>query len=76
MLIDCDSCEMRNRACGDCVVAHLLAAPPTGFEIDDDERAALAVLAGSGLVPPLRLVVAEPATARTGKPPGPRANSA
>ena len=28
MIIDCDSCEMRNIACDDCVVSVLLAAPP------------------------------------------------
>ena len=58
MIIDCDSCEVRGLACGDCVVTALLGAPPGGVEIDDGERAALDVLAGSGLVPPLRLVLA------------------
>ena len=55
MIIDCDSCEVRGLACGDCVVSALLGGPPG--EIDDDEAAALDALAGSGLVPPLRLVV-------------------
>jgi hypothetical protein len=57
--IDCDTCEVRGHACGDCVVTFLLgSAPParSGFELDSDERAALGVLADSGLVPPLRLV--------------------
>lgn len=64
MLIDCDRCEVRGLACGDCVVTALLGAPPDGVEIDADERTALGVLADAGLVPPLRLVVtsaAEPA---------------
>jgi len=61
VLIDCDSCEVRGLACGDCVVTVLLGAPPAGVVLDDDERTALEVLAGSGLVPPLRLV--EPVTA-------------
>lgn len=53
--IDCDSCAVRHLACGDCVVSVLLGPPPvTGF--DEDERRALEVLAGSGLVPPLRMV--------------------
>jgi hypothetical protein len=63
MLIDCDSCAVRGPACGDCVVTVLLAgAPPRGLvatdqvELDAAEQAAIAVLAGSGLVPPLRLV--------------------
>lgn len=55
MIIDCDSCEVRGLACDDCVVTALLGGPPG--EIDDDEVAALDALAGSGLVPPLRLVV-------------------
>ena len=56
MLIDCDSCEVRGLACGDCVVTALLGAPPEGVVLDDEERRALEVLAGSGLVAPLRLV--------------------
>ena len=55
MIIDCDSCEVRGLACGDCVVSALLGGPPG--EIDDGEAAALEALADSGLVPPLRLVV-------------------
>ena len=56
MLIDCDACAMRGRGCDDCVVTVLLGAPDHALVIDDDEREALAVLARSGLVPPLRLV--------------------
>jgi hypothetical protein len=53
--IDCDTCVVRGPACADCVVTVLLGPPPEmGF--DDDERRALDVLAGSGLVPPLRMV--------------------
>ena len=57
--IDCDTCEVRGFACGDCVVSVLLGAPPAGLELDAGERLALSVLAESGLVPPLRLVSAE-----------------
>jgi hypothetical protein len=57
VIIDCDSCEMRDLACGDCVVTALLGSPPGGVEIDDGEQPALDALAGSGLVPPLRLVL-------------------
>jgi hypothetical protein len=56
VLIDCDSCVMRDLACADCVVTCLLGAPPGGVDMDDEERRALAVLADSGLVPHLRLV--------------------
>ncbi len=55
MLIDCDTCEVRGLACGDCVVSVLLGPPP-GLEFDASERAAIDVLAEIGLVPPLRLV--------------------
>ncbi len=64
MLIDCDRCTVRGLACGDCVVTVLLSRPPSGVRLDDDERVAIGVLAGSGLVPPLRLVT----TADDGRP--------
>lgn len=53
--IDCDTCVVRGLACHDCVVTVLLGPPPE-LTIDDDELRALDVLAGEGLVPPLRLV--------------------
>ena len=53
--IDCDTCVVRGLACEDCVVTVLLGPlPQAGF--DDDQQRALEVLAGSGLVPPLRMV--------------------
>lgn len=55
MHIDCDSCEVRAIACGDCVVSVLLGSAPDGVELDGAEQVALGVLADSGLVPPLRL---------------------
>ena len=55
MLIDCDSCEVRGPACGDCIVTVLLGAAPDGVELDPAEQAAISVLAQTGLVPPLRL---------------------
>jgi hypothetical protein len=56
MLVDCDSCVVRGAACGGCVVSVMLGAPPSGVELDDEERRALAVLADAGMVPRLRLV--------------------
>jgi hypothetical protein len=58
MIIECDACAMRDLACADCVVTVLLRSAPTAgaVELDGTEQQALAVLAGSGLVPPLRLV--------------------
>lgn len=67
MLIDCDTCQVRGIGCGDCVVSVLLGAPPSGVELDADEQAALRVLAGSGLVPPLRLVPPAPAPTRAAR---------
>ncbi|MDQ6934212.1 MAG: hypothetical protein M3130_02805 [Actinomycetota bacterium] len=53
--IDCDTCLVRGLACHDCVVTVLLGPPPE-LSLDAEEQLALAVLADSGLVPPLRLV--------------------
>jgi hypothetical protein len=47
---------MRDLACDDCVVTVLLGSPPGALEVDESERAALDVLAESGLVPRLQLV--------------------
>ena len=57
--VDCDSCLVRGLACHDCVVTVLLGPPPE-LSLEHDEQEALAVLADSGLVPPLRLVTAVP----------------
>ncbi len=54
--IDCDSCLVRGLSCHDCVVTVLLGPPPE-LSFDADEQRALDVLAQSGLVPPLRMVV-------------------
>ncbi len=63
MIIDCDSCQARPAACGDCVVTVLLG--PVGghspVTLDDDEQRAISALSESGLVPPLRLVPVRPA---------------
>lgn len=53
--IDCDTCVVRGLACHDCVVTVLLGPPPE-LSFGDEEQRALDVLAGSGLVPPLRMV--------------------
>jgi hypothetical protein len=58
VVIDCDSCSVRGEACADCVVAVMLG-PPGRLEVEADERAALEVLARSGLVPRLRMVAAD-----------------
>ena len=84
MLIDCDACAVRGPACGDCVVSVLLAGPAvhahdsgpppgpaTSAELDAAEQAAIAVLAGCGLVPPLRLVPVERIEPAARRRPGP-----
>lgn len=68
MLIDCETCSQRDVACADCVVTFLTipsrareAVPAIAraeiarAEISDAEGRALSVLAGCGLVPPLRM---------------------
>jgi hypothetical protein len=52
--IDCEGCQVRPAACGDCVVTVLLGAAPSGVELDPVEAGALRALADGGLVPPLR----------------------
>ena len=69
MRIDCGTCTVRGAACADCVVTFLtigvrdpgipvptFAEPAAAtVDLDEAERAAIDVLASSGLVPPLRL---------------------
>jgi hypothetical protein len=55
MLIDCDTCAVRDLQCGDCVMTVLLGHPGV-YDVSPGERAALDALADGGLVPRLRLV--------------------
>lgn len=58
MLIDCESCAMRDTAaCQDCVVTYLLEEGP--IALTESESTALSNLADHGLVPGLRLVPRE-----------------
>lgn len=57
MIIDCESCVMRDIACSDCVVSVLLEIKPTAgknAELSSNENLAINNLAKLGLVPPLR----------------------
>lgn len=57
MIINCDTCVMRDIACGDCVVSVLLniePAPGKNAELTNRDEAAINLLAIAGLVPPLR----------------------
>ncbi len=56
MLIDCDSCRVRDVGCSDCVISLLLSTPDISHDLVPAEAAAFTALAGAGIVPPLRLV--------------------
>jgi hypothetical protein len=56
LTIDCSTCLARPAACGDCIVSVLLGPIE---HVGTQERLAFAVLADSGLVPPLRLVTGD-----------------
>jgi hypothetical protein len=56
IMVDCDTCAVRGHGCADCVVSVLMGVPPE-VHVDSEERRALDVLAASGLVPPLRMVL-------------------
>lgn len=74
MILDCDTCAVRDLQCGECVVPVLLGGPPGRRDVDDGERRALQVLADSGLVPRLRLVpTGPPAGLADDEPAGDRA---
>lgn len=60
MLVDCDSCAVRDIQCGDCVMSVLLAPGRDPVELDVAEAAAIGALANGGLLPPLRLVPVPP----------------
>lgn len=58
MLIDCESCAMRETAaCEDCVVTYLLDEAPV--DLTEKQTTALVNLAEQGLVPGLKLVPRE-----------------
>ncbi len=64
MLIDCDSCVMRQTgACEDCIVTFLLDRPEGAVIIDVEAERALRTLADAGLTPHNRY---HPAQARPG----------
>ena len=48
MLIDCDGCSMRNRACGTCVVTLLLETPPAVHQLGEAEVQSIEVFAMAG----------------------------
>ena len=58
-VIDCDRCEAKPEACGDCLMSFMSAeayGEPVRFSAE--EKAALTVMAEVGLIPRLRIAVA------------------
>jgi hypothetical protein len=53
MIIDCDRCQVRGIACGNCVVPLIEGDRP---DLDPAEIRALTALADAGMIPPLRYV--------------------
>ena len=51
MTIECDRCEARGLACGNCAVTVIVGEES---QLGPAELRALAVLANAGLIPPLR----------------------
>lgn len=49
MFVDCATCPVRGRSCDDCIVPVLLDAQP-GMPLDEEERRAVDVFVGAGLV--------------------------
>ena len=57
MIINCQTCIMREIACGDCVISVLLEIKPLpgkNAELTKGDEAAINLLSNAGLVPPLR----------------------
>lgn len=59
MIIDCDSCVMRDLACSDCVVTVLIGSPDQGSRLGQEESRVIDLLASRGMVPPLRYADSE-----------------
>jgi hypothetical protein len=68
MLIDCDTCAVRDLHCADCVVTTLLGNSGSPVELDSAEQNAIGALAGGGLLPPLRLVTTAAPDAGVSRP--------
>lgn len=56
MIIDCDSCVVRDIKCDDCVVSVLIGNPRS---MGSEESRVIDLLASRGMVPPLRFELQE-----------------
>jgi hypothetical protein len=55
MIIDCDTCTMREIACHDCVISSLLLLPLADIaQVSDRTVEAIELLSSRGIVAPLR----------------------
>jgi hypothetical protein len=51
MIVECERCELRGLACGNCAATFIAEADP---DLGPAELRALTVLANAGMIPPLR----------------------
>ena len=56
MIIDCDSCSLRDLACKDCVVSFFLNKAEDSLDLSNQTTDALELLSSRGIVPPLRFL--------------------
>ena len=54
MIIDCDSCSLRDLACKDCVVTFFLNKAEESVALTTQTTDAIELLSSRGIVPPLR----------------------
>lgn len=52
VIIDCQTCPVRELHCDDCMVSTLLAPPTADLPLDAAERAAVTAFVAAGLVSP------------------------
>jgi hypothetical protein len=56
MIIDCDSCSLRDLACKDCVVSFFLNRDEPSLDLSNKTTDAIELLSSRGIVPPLRFL--------------------
>lgn len=56
MIIDCDSCSLRDLACKDCVVSFFLNKEQPSLDLSNQTTEAIELLSSRGIVPPLRFL--------------------
>jgi hypothetical protein len=55
MTVECERCEVRGLACGNCAATFIVSADPDPDpDLGPAELRALTVLANAGMIPPLR----------------------